>query len=381
MGEIFGSNGARRRAGEVLTLREYLERIRKQGKTRMRRLARVILVVFLVVPAWLAFVLCVPYQGFPRKGLFVDVPRGASAGVVARLLAEKGVVRSRLAFEALCRWRPRCTLQAGQYFFDQPATAFEVYRAIAEGRVYQAQVTVPEGLTMFDIADLLAQQGLVSRRAFLQAAGDPMPIRDLAPGARTLEGFLFPGKYAFSRHTTPQEIVEAMVQRFRETWRELPGVNRDELSAQAVATLASLVVRETSVPEEQPLVAAVFTNRLRRGLALQCDATVIYALERAKKYSGSLTFSDLRFDSPYNTYRHTGLPPAPIANPGEAALRAALNPSLVDYLYFVASGRGGHLFSRTFQEHNRNVARYRRLLAQNADGDTLERKSNAKRSP
>lgn len=352
-----------------------------RAKTKRRRLAQVILVVFLIGPAWLAFALCVPYGGFPRKGLFVEVPRGASAGVVARLLAEKGVVRSRLAFETLCRWRSPRTLQAGQYFFDQPATAFEVYRAIVEGRVYQTQVTVPEGLTMFDIADLLAQQGLVNRQAFLRAARDPVPIRDLAPGARSLEGFLFPGKYAFSRHTTPQEIVEAMVERFRETWRELPGVKSDELSAQAVVTLASLVARETAVPEERSLVAAVFTNRLRRGLALQCDPTVIYALERAKKYSGSLTFSDLRFDSPYNTYLHTGLPPAPIANPGEAALRAALNPSTVDYLYFVANGQGGHHFSRTFQEHNRNVARYRRLLAQNTDADTLERKPNAKRSP
>jgi len=357
----------------------------------MRRLAWVILVVLVAGAAWLAFALYVPYRGFPREGVYVDVPRGASAKVIAGLLAKKRVVRSRLAFEALCRGRSGRALQAGRYFFDRPATAFEVCRAIAEGRVYEMQVTVPEGFTMFDIADLLAQQRLVSRQAFLEAARNPMPIRDLAPGARSLEGFLFPATYKFSRHSTPQEIVEAMVRRFRETWQALPeaGVNRKGLSTVAVVTLASLVDRETSAPAERPLIAAVFTNRLRRGLALQCDPTVIYALELANKYSGSLTFSDLRFDSPYNTYRHTGLPPAPIANPGEAALRAALNPPQVDYLYFVANGQGGHRFSRTFEEHSRNAARYRRLLAQNAwaqdkgsrDGDTPERKPDAKRSP
>jgi len=357
----------------------------------MRRLVSVILIGLVVVAAWLAYALCVPYQGFPREGVFVDVPHGASARTIGRLLAGKGVVRSRLAFEALSRWRARRVLQAGEYFFDHPVNTFQVHQAIAEGRVFEMEVAVPEGLTMYDIADLLARQGLISRQAFLVAARDPAPVGDLAPAAGSLEGFLFPATYRFPHHVTAQEIVQAMVLRFHETWQTLSeaSASRNALSAEAVVALASLVERETSVPEERPLVAAVFANRLRRGLPLQCDPTVIYALKLADKYSGSLDLGDLRFDSPYNTYRHRGLPPGPISNPGEAALRAALNPAQVDYLYFVANGQGGHVFSKTLEEHNRNVARYRRLIAQSAGeqsgaskpGDAPKKKSSSKRLP
>jgi len=355
----------------------------------MRRLAFIVFLGLVLAVAWLAYALYTPYQNFPREGVYVDVPHGASARSIAGLLAQNGVVRSRLAFEALCRWRGRA-LQAGEYFFDHPMTAFEVHRALAEGRVFELGVTVPEGFTVFEIADLLAQEGLATREAFLAAVHETTPIRDLAPAAQTLEGFLFPATYKFPRHITAQEIAQAMVRRFRETWQTLPAasVNANGLSVEGVVTLASLVERETSVPDERPLIAAVFTNRLRRGLALQCDPTVIYALKLRGKYNGSLSSADLRLDSPYNTYRHAGLPPGPIANPGEAALRTALAPSQVDYVYFVASGQGGHVFSETLEEHNRNVARYRRQLAQTAreqngsskPGDPRGKKPTRKRS-
>lgn len=332
---------------------------------------RIVVVVFLVglasAAAWFAASLYLPYQGFPKEGVFVEVPRGASGRAIAGLLAEKGVVRSRFVFEALCRWRSHRKLEAGEYFFDRPVTAFDVFRAMAEGRIYVKSVSVPEGLTMFAIADLMQREGFITREAFLKAARDTMPIHDLAPAAGSLEGFLFPATYQFSRHTTATEIVNAMVGRFRETWNSLPEAarNNNGLPMDAVVTLASLIERETGVPEERPIVAGVFTNRLRRGQALQCDPTVIYALELANKYSGRLDSGDLQFDSAYNTYRHAGLPPGPIGNPGEASLRAALQPAPVDYLYFVANTRGGHIFSKSLQEHNRNVAQYRRLLAQN----------------
>ena len=335
----------------------------------MKRALLLILLILVCATAWLAAALYLPYRGFSSEGVFVDVPRGAPRRVIARLLAEKGVVRSRVAFEALCRWRRRRTLQAGEYFFDRRVTAFDVFRALAEGKVYVRTVSVPEGFSIFEIAELMEREGFLSRQAFLEAAGDPTPVLDLAPGARSLEGFLFPATYQFPRRVSPQEAVGAMVRRFREVWRSLPDAsrNRDGLPAHAVATLASLVERETSVPEERPIIAGVFSNRLRRGQALECDPTVIYALKRAGKYTGTLHARDLRFPSPYNTYRHPGLPPGPIANPGEASLRAALDPSPVDYFYFVANAQGGHFFSRTLQEHNFNVARYRRLLAQNID--------------
>jgi UPF0755 protein len=333
----------------------------------MRRAVWLILLGLALAVGWFVAALYLPYQGFPREGVFVDVPHGASGRAIAHLLAEKGVVRSRIVFEAVCRWRPRCALQAGEYFFDHPVTPSEVFQAMAEGRVYVKTVTVPEGSTKFEIADVMAREGLASRQAFLEGVQDPTPIRDLAPRARGLEGFLFPATYEFPRHITPQEIVGAMVKRFREAWESLPEAarNRHGLPVDAVVTLASLVERETSIPAERPLIAGVFTNRLRRGLPLQCDPTVIYALTLADKYSGSLDAGDLNFDSPYNTYLHPGLPPGPIANPGEASLRAALDPPQVDYFYFVADTHGGHLFSKTLAEHNQNVARYRRLLAQN----------------
>ncbi len=333
----------------------------------MRRAVGLILLGLALAAGWFVAALYLPYQGFPREGVFVDVPRGAPGRAIARLLAEKGVVRSRFAFEALCRWRPRCALQAGEYFFEHPVTPSEVLQAMAEGRVYVKTVTVSEGSTKFEIADVMAREGLASPQAFLEAVQDPTPIRDLAPRARSLEGFLFPATYEFPRHISPQEIAGAMVKRFREAWESLPEAarNRNGLPVDAVVTLASLVERETSIPAERPLISGVFTNRLRRGLPLQCDPTVIYALKLADKYSGSLDASDLNFDSPYNTYLHPGLPPGPIANPGEASLRAALDPPQVDYFYFVADTQGGHFFSKTLAEHNQNVARYRRLLAQN----------------
>jgi UPF0755 protein len=333
----------------------------------MRRVFALIFLAVVLAAAWLAYALYVPVRRLPREGVFVDIPRGASVRTIAHLLAEKGVVRSRIAFVALARWRSRSKLQAGEYFFNQPVNAFDVFRTLAEGRVYVVVVVVPEGANKFDIAELVERAGLVSRAAFLEAVNDPTPIRDLALSARSLEGFLFPASYPFPHHVTPQEIAKAMTDRFREAWAKLAeaGGIRNGLRVEEVVTLASLVERETPVPEERPLVAAVFTNRLRLGRALQCDPTVIYALELAGKYNGQLDAGDLNFSSPYNTYRRPGLPPGPIANPGEASLRAALGPAPVDYLYFVANTRGGHFFSRTLDEHIQNVARYRRLLAQN----------------
>jgi len=330
-----------------------------------RVLIAFLLLLLMVGAGYLYLSLYRPYQGFPDGGVYVDIPHGASQRTIARLLGENGVVRSRLAFEALCRQRKRRTMEAGEYFFNHPATAFEVYDAIANGRVYVREFVVPEGFTMFDIADLAASEGFLSREEFLGAARDASPIRDFAPGAPSLEGFLFPATYEFPRHMTGKDMTGAMVKKFRQEWASLqladPSVQN---RARDIVTLASLVERETPRPEERPHVAGVFTNRLRVGQPLQCDPTVTYALTLAGAYSGKLAGADLRFPSPYNTYRNKGLPPGPIANPGEAALRAALDPPPTGDIYFVANTEGGHFFSKTLKEHNRNVARYRRLLRQ-----------------
>jgi UPF0755 protein len=236
--------------------------------------------------------------------------------------------------------------------------------------VYQQPFTVREGETMFDIARELEAGKFMPRGDFLYAAGDPSLIRDFAPGAQTLEGYLFPATYELPRHPPASELTAEMVRKFKEEWKRLgPAETSGEMDegdhrgVNRIVTLASLVERETPRPEERPLVAGAFENRLRRGMRLQCDPTVIYGMERLGKYNGKLSGKDLSFDSLYNTYEHGGLPPGPIGNPGEASLRAALQPAQTNYLYFVANTEGGHFFGATLAEHNKNVLKYRRLLA------------------
>jgi len=331
----------------------------------IRRAFTILFLAAVVLAGWVGASLYLPYQKFPSQGVFVDIPHGASRRAVARLLANQGVVRSRWVFEALSRRRSRSTLQAGEYFFDHPVTSREVFDTIANGRVYVRELVIPEGFSMFDIADLVQREDFISRDNFLAAARNPALIRDLVPGAPSLEGFLFPATYEFPRHPTGEQMVTAMVAHFRKEWAEISAQqpNLSGLGLEQVVTLASLVERETPKADERPLVAGVFANRLHHRVPLQCDPTVVYALELAGNYNGSLNARNLPFDSPYNTYRHIGLPPGPIANPGSASLKAALDPPETDYLYFVANTEGGHFFGRTLEEHNHNVALYRSRLA------------------
>jgi UPF0755 protein len=334
----------------------------------MRRAFFFLLILLILAAGVFYLVFYQPYQGFSRYGVYVDIPHGASQRTIARLLAENGVVRSKIAFELLCRLKTRSTLEAGEYFFDHPMTPFDVYDAIANGRVYVKEFVIPEGFTIFDIADLAANEGFLSRNEFLAAARDPSSVHDIAPNAPSLEGFLFPATYEFPRHMTGKDMTAAMVKKFRHEWQTMTTTSAPpHRSAQEIVTLASLVERETPRPEERPHVAGVFENRLRIGQPLQCDPTVAYALTLAGAYSGKLDGGDLHYASPYNTYQNRGLPPGPIANPGEAALRAALDPPPTEDLYFVANTEGGHFFSKTLEEHNRNVVRYRHLLEQSGN--------------
>ncbi len=330
---------------------------------RLKITLAVVLLVIAGFASWLTWALYVPYAGFSADGIVVEIPMGTSRRGIARLLKQNGVLRSALAFELLARWRSDVQLQAGEYRFDVPASARAVFRKIAEGRVFVHSLVIPEGLNMFDIAGKFEQAGFGSRDDFLRVARDASPIRDIAPAAASLEGFLFPATYGFPRDATAEEVAAAMVARFRAVWNALPqeGRNPRGLQPLELLTLASLVERETGVAGERPLIAGVFYNRLAKRIALQCDPTVIYAMELAGKNDGIIHMSDLRMKSPYNTYLNRGLPPGPIANPGEEALRAALFPPETDYFYFVSDTQGGHFFSRTHNEHNENVAKYRRL--------------------
>ena len=305
------------------------------------------------------------YQGFDGTEQFVEIPPGTGSRAIGRALAEAGVVRDESTFRmAVYLTGTARELKAGEYRFAGPASPKEVARKLARGAVYLRPMTFPEGLTVKEMARLFESRGFGAAKTFVQAASDPALLRPLDPMARDLEGYLFPETYNLARRAEAGALVGQMAARFLDVFDA--GL-RTETQAQGrtvreVVTLASLVEKETARPEERPIVAAVYLNRLRIGMGLQCDPTVIYALERAGKYTGNLTRQDLRFDSPYNTYRYAGLPPGPIAAPGRASIEAALRPAKVDYLYFVSRNDGSHVFATTLAEHNRNVKEWQKEL-------------------
>jgi len=238
----------------------------------------------------------------------------------------------------------------------------EVYDRIARGDVFYYVLTVPEGQNMFDIAAAAEKLKLFSAQDFLRAARDVSSIRDLDPAAPTLEGYLFPSSYRLLRHTSPERLCQLMTARFRDVWKEF-GAPTD---AHQAVTLASLIEREARVPMDRPVISSVLHNRLKIGMKLDCDPTTIYAALLAGRYRGAIYQSDLARDSLYNTYRHPGLPPGPIANPGRDSLLAAMHPTSTEYLYFVLrpDGSGAHNFSKSISEHLIAAARYRRASQQ-----------------
>ncbi len=341
----------------------------------MRRLAGALVVAVVVVVAtiagWIVYQWQTPYKGYSGTAAVVDVTAGMSTHQIANLLERKGVVRSATAFVIWSRLHHGEGLEAGEYRFAKPMAAAEVFRVLAEGRVWTVMLTVPEGWTMFDIAKAVSNDGLASQAAFLRAARNPAPVRDLAPNVPTLEGFLFPATYRIPHRTTAKAIVDMMVRRFRQAWATATKEDAPpkKLSPEQVVTLASLVQEETPKEEERPIIAGVFMNRLKLGYPLECDSSVVYALKLKGEYDGQLQPAELRIASPYNTYVHYGLPPGPIGNPGMASLLAALKPAQVPYLYFVANGTGGHTFSRTLAGQRRNVERYKEFLLQQKEKD------------
>lgn len=299
----------------------------------------------------------------------MQIAPGSTSRQIAAQLEAAGIVRSRYAFDLVRLWK-RGALKAGEYRFDQPASVPEVYARIARGDVFTLAVTIPEGSTRFDIAARMVQAGFLSfnQEQFLAATIAETPlIADLDPQARSLEGYLFPDTYRFQRHVTPSQVIAAMVRRFRSaaTQAGLATTSQAGRTVHDTVTLASLVERETAVAGERPLVASVLTNRLGKNMPLMTDPAVIYGLQIEGKWRGTIYQSDLTRDTPYNTYRHAGLPPGPIANPGLASLRAAVSPAASDYLYFVAAGadpQGKSRFAATLDEHNKNVASYRKAI-------------------
>jgi UPF0755 protein len=331
---------------------------RKKGSGAGFLLA-VLLVLILAAGAGAAWVVFAPYG--PETETFVEVAPGATTARIGRQLEAAGIVRSRYAFD-LMRWWKLGSPKAGEYRFDHPVAVNEVYARMARGDVFTKAVTIPEGANLFEIAARLEQAGFGGQQKFLETAARQVNlVSDLDPGAKSLEGYLFPDTYHFQRKASAAQICAAMVRRFRAVAGQI-GLKGN---VHRVVTLASLVERETALDAERPLVASVFENRLAKKMPLMTDPSVIYGLELEGRWRGVIHESDLKLDTPYNTYLHAGLPPGPVANPGLRSLRAAIEPAKTKYLYFVAAGadpQGGSRFASTSEEHARNVASYRNAV-------------------
>jgi len=312
-----------------------------------------------------------PYKGYPKPKTRVEVRRGDNTGVILRRLQKEGVLRDEwIPLVYMKALRGRDSLKAGVYEFDRPLSAVDVIDKLVRGDVVLASITVREGLDRFAIGKLFSAEGFGTEEEWKNITREADLIRDIAPEADSLEGYLFPDTYMFDPGTPAKTIVEAMVANFRKHWGEEMAFITTGLSPHETVTLASIVETEAQLPQERPIVASVYVNRVRRRMLLGADPTVIYAMKLAGRWNGNIRRADLQMDSPYNTYRKPGLPPGPIANPGLASLRAAAAPSTTPYLYFVARNDGSHVFSTNINEHNRNVEQWQRQYFRNRRANT-----------
>jgi UPF0755 protein len=359
----------------------------------VRKLAFLIFVAVLAAAGWFAWAVLTPAE--PAGQTFVVLRPGYSTRRIAAELKSAGVIRSEQAFILWHYVHRHRSLKAGEYLFEKSANTIDIQKRLLRGDVYLHTVVVPEGFTMFDIARAIEAAGLGPAADFVQVAqSDTSLIADIAPGAPSLEGYLFPETYEFTRMMTMHEMAAAMVKQFRQVAHQIgltgPTITEtavtssrnsgtsprtvdisdvrnpslDQTALERTVIMASIVEKETRVPEERSLVASVYYNRLDKNIALDADPSIIYAELLAGTYTGALHHADMQFRSPYNTYRNAGLPPGPIGNPGRSALEAAMHPAQSDYYYFVADAQGHHRFAHTMEEHNKNVAAYRRAMRQ-----------------
>lgn len=305
--------------------------------------------------------LTAPYKGFSGNAKIVEVKRGANSAEIMRQLRREGVLRDDFVpLIYLKALRRGDSLKAGIYQFTGAGSPLAVIDKLIRGDVLLRSVTAREGLDRFAIGQLLESERFGTVKEWEMLTSSASLVEDLDPKADSLEGYLFPDTYLLSPGTKQEVIVKMMVQNFRKHFGDQLALISSGLDLHDTVTLASIVELEARIPAERPLIAGVYLNRLNKGMLLQADPTVIYALKLAGKWNGNIRRPDLKMDSPYNTYRNKGLPPGPIANPGLASLRAAAFPAQTDYLYFVSRNDGTHVFARTLEEHNRNVVTYQK---------------------
>jgi UPF0755 protein len=329
---------------------------------RARRTGLVVALAVLAAALLCAFLLLDKHPAGNWEEKLVLVPKGSPFPEVVGIFREGGILPHPLVFRALVMITSTARrLHYGEYAFPTPPSTYDVWRRLVDGDVINYTVLVPPGANIYDVAAQIEAIKLAKAKAFLAAAASPAVLGRLEIPGESAEGYLFPDKYIFVKPVTPEEIVDRMVREFR---RNVPPdaekrAGEAGLSLHQVVTIASIIEKEAGLEEEKPIVSAVIRRRLALGMPLQMDPTVIYEV---KRFDGTVTRKDLRAEGPYNTYLNRGLPPGPIANPGLAALNAALNPSKADYLYFVSRNDGSHTFSRTLAEHNRAVEKFRRAV-------------------
>jgi len=329
----------------------------------------VLLLVLLAVCVWVLVAGSRPVST-DRSPVRVLVTRGASAREIARVLSDQGLIRSPFVFLFTCRISGNTgTLKPGVYELNRAMSVPAIIRTLVRGESLESWITIPEGYTARQIADVLEERRIVQSEVFLRVAltrGSEFPRYPFIYGG-SLEGYLFPDTYLIARDAGPAGVIEKMLDAFErkvvDAYREQieqAAVRRFGLDREAFAeglhkllTVASMVEREARIAKDRPLIAAVIYNRLKRNMKLEVDATVTYSPGDSRGNKDRVYYRDLNNDSPYNTYRRAGLPPGPICNPGLAAIKAALEPAHVDYLYYVARPDGSHVFSRTLAEHNR----------------------------
>lgn len=310
----------------------------------------------------------VPPRTAPPVEACLEIPEGSSLKKIALLLAERSIIRDPSLFILLARFKKaEHRIQSGEYCLRLPLAPRDVLDKLIRGDVRTVRVTIPEGSTIFDIGRILEESGLARADAVVRTATDPAFVKAYGYDNESLEGFLFPDTYTFKRRTDPGVLLGRMAKRFSEVVeRELrSGMDTHGMTLRDIVTLASLVEKETGQESEKPLIAGVFFNRLRRGMRLECDPTVLYGVRLDDPaFQGRLRKKHLLAPTRYNTYQIAGLPHGPICNPGRDAIRAVLQPAEVEYLFFVSRNDGTHQFSRTLDEHNAAVQKYQRGASQ-----------------
>lgn len=301
-----------------------------------------------------------PADPFPEP-IVVEIERGASSRRIGEQLKAAGVINSWWLFLWERAWNLNATLMAGEYMFERPVSTAEAFAIVADGKVLLYPLTIPEGLNRFQTADAIAAAGFAARDEALALTADPGLVKELLPQAESLEGVLFPETYSLAKGATAGDLLKAMVAGFGEALDEARAQRTVEIEDWDAVIIASMIEEEAVGHTERGLVSSVFHNRIRRGMLMQCDPTIIYGLLLENRYRGKIYLSDLKDPHPYNTYIHKGLPPGPIASPGLESLKAAFAPSESEFLFFVAAPgvRQGHVFSAKLRDHNRAVRELR----------------------